>query len=442
MVSLLAAALRSIARSRWMPCRTTRATPLAIPDPGVLAVALELPALEAASSVSLRLAWTHSWTPDLSCSLQAPGRSQQLLWEAGLGVADGNLTLQDGFPPLTSAALAAFSRGPFSRSDGQPLLGSSASAYAAIGAGNWTIAFTDASAGDEGSLLTAALCWQASSFVSPSTPPLPTLPPPTPPTEPPPMPPATPPPPHPPVPPSPPLPPVSPSPLPSPPASPPNCLMRWQLWSEAANRCLSHSPSPLAPPPPSAPTTPPERPPPSVAHTSPLSAPTAPQGPVGPLPSPPPPPPPPHVLGLDTTNAVLISLGVVAMLLLALCGAYLLCCPARALPRCLRPRPPQPPRRPPTSEVEAAQMAQMLERSRVLHLPPALPSQLPRLEEGTLRWPGTRSYATAWRRDASATQHFQSAARVHPKSRTRAGSPAGSPWLVSAECVAPGRGRH
>lgn len=80
-------------------------------------------------------------------------------------------------------------------------------------------------------------------------------------------------------------------------------------------------------------------------------------------------------------------------------------------------------------------MAQKLERSRVLHLPPALPGRLPRLEEGTLRWPGTRSYAAAWRQDASAVQHF-GAARVLPKSHVRTGDP----WLVSAQCVAPGRG--
>ena len=161
-----------------MPC--SRITAAAIPDPGRLEAQIPVPALGSGSQLSsVQLEWTHEWTQDLTVELKHSGigANWQPLW-SGLGgsVGGGHLTLEDGAAqPISSAGLLGGSSGPFSRSDGQPLLGSTA--VGAIPAGLWLIAFEDSNPGDAGSLTAAALCWRAATVISPSVPPRSPLPP-------------------------------------------------------------------------------------------------------------------------------------------------------------------------------------------------------------------------------------------------------------------------
>ena len=303
-----------------------------------------MPALASGSKLSsVQLRWVHEWTQDLTLEFKhaGSGANWQLLW-SGLGgpAGGGNLTLQDGYAPISSSGLRNGSSGPFSRSDGQPLLGPEA--VGDVPAGPWTVAIEDTSPGDAGSLADAALCWRAAAVVSPSVPPgspappcLPTIPPPRPhaPPSSPPTPPALPPSPTPPSPPS------SPSPSPPeplPPGTPPTCLLFWQAWSQHAGQCVNWP----AAPPPRSPLSLPDAPPAA------LSAPRAPPPrPPYVLPSPPPPPlphpPTATILGLkiDETSITVFVCATSILLLLLTLGAYVLCCPCCGLPARCAPHP-------------------------------------------------------------------------------------------------------
>lgn len=120
--------------------------PKAIPDAGLVTSTLSVPDLGPVTSVRLRMDGTHSYLGDLDAALVSPSSTTRQLFSRACGNADDfNLYLGDG-------AIDPFACPATDSSRLRPPLESFDAFHGEQAGGNWTLAITDRSPNDSGSL--------------------------------------------------------------------------------------------------------------------------------------------------------------------------------------------------------------------------------------------------------------------------------------------------